>query len=275
MIAEVPQLPNDPAALREWIRRGEYAGPTSGLARGYVQANLVILPADWAEEFAEFCRANPKACPSLDQTQRGNPSPRRAARGADLRTDVPRYRVFLDGQPLPEEPTDVLDLWRDDLVGLLLGCSFTFEAALLHAGLRVRHIDQGRNVPMYRTNRPCRSAGRFAGPLVVSMRPFAPDEVERAARITSAYPRMHGGPVHAGDPAALGIDDLSRPDFGDPVTLHPGEVPVFWACGVTSQVALQAARPPLAITHSPGCMFIADWTDEEFFDPDARPAPAR
>ncbi len=177
---------------------------------------------------------------------------------------MPRYRVFRDGLPDTDEPTDVHPLWRDDLVGFLLGCSFTFEDALINAGLSVRHIDEGRNVPMYRTNQACQPAGRFAGNLVVSMRPFAREQVDRVVAITGQYPTMHGAPVHVGDASALGIGDLARPDFGDPVSINPGEVPVFWACGVTPQLALLHARCELAITHSPGCMFVTDWKDLEF-----------
>jgi uncharacterized protein YcsI (UPF0317 family) len=251
------------AALRLAIRAGRWTGPTAGLARGYVQANVVILPAADAGDFAEFCRLNAQPCPLLEQTAPGDPEPRGCAPGADLRSDVPRYRVFRQGVAEPDEPTDVRGLWRDDLVGFLLGCSFTFENALLAAGLPVRHVEQGRNVPMYRTSRHCRPAGRFAGNLVVSMRPFRPHQVEQAASITARFPTMHGAPVHVGDPAELGIADLGQPDFGDPVAIHPGEVPVFWACGVTPQLALAAARCDLAITHSPGCMFVTDWKDAD------------
>ncbi len=251
------------AALRGWIRSGRWTGTTAGAARGFVQANLVILPDVDAADFGEFCRLNAQACPLLEQTAAGDAEPRRMAPGADLRTDVPRYRVFRDGQPDPEEPTDIRGLWREDLVGFLLGCSFTFENALLAAGLDVRHISQGCNVPMYRTARRCQSAGRFVGDLVVSMRPFPPAAVERVIAITSRFPTMHGPPVHVGDPAALGIERLERPDFGDAVTIAPGEVPVFWACGVTPQLAIAEARPELAITHSPGCMFVSDWKDAD------------
>jgi uncharacterized protein YcsI (UPF0317 family) len=254
------------AELRLAIRSAQWTGPTAGLARGFVQANLVILPADEATEFAEFCRLNPRACPLLEQTNTGDPTPRAAAPSADLRTDVPRYRIFRDGRPAAGEPTDVRKLWRDDLVSFLLGCSFTFENALERAGLPVRHLEEGRNVPMYRTSRACQRAGRFAGNLVVSMRPFPPEQVEQVIAITSRYPTMHGAPLHVGDPAALGIADLDRPEFGESVTLRPGEVPLFWACGVTPQLAIRDAGCPLAITHSPGCMFVTDWKDGQFLE---------
>jgi uncharacterized protein YcsI (UPF0317 family) len=252
-----------PAELRAAFRAGRWTGPTAGLARGFVQANLVILPADDAADFAEFCRLNPRPCPLLVQTAPGDPEPRTAAPAADLCRDLPRYRVFRRGQPEALEPTDVGRWWRDDLVSFLLGCSFTFENALLREGLPVRHLSEGRNVPMYRTSRPCQRAGRFAGELVVSMRPYRPEALERVIAITSRYPTMHGAPVHVGDPAALGIRDLARPEFGDPVTVHPGEVPVFWACGVTPQLALCQARCEFAIAHSPGCMFVTDWRDSD------------
>ncbi len=252
------------ASLRAAARTGGFTGPTAGQAAGFVQANLVILPRADAGDFAEFCRLNSQACPLLEQTSPGDSEPRQSAPGADLRTDVPRYRVFRNGLADPVEPSDVKELWRDDLVGFLLGCSFTFETALQNAGLPVRHIELNRNVPMYRTNIPCESAGRFAGPLVVSMRPYRPDRVGAVRAVTAQFPRMHGAPIHVGDPSAIGIADLERVDFGDSVPVAPGEVPVFWACGVTPQLAIAAARPELAITHAPGHMFITDWLDEAF-----------
>ncbi len=254
-----------PQALRAAIRPGDWTGPTAGLAPGYAQANLVILPEAEAAEFREFCRRNPRPCPLLEVTAPGDPVPHHLAPGADLRTDVPRYRVYRDGA-LVAEPAEIADLWRDDLVAFLIGCSFTFEQALLDAGVPVRHIALGRNVPMYRTNRPCTPVGPFAGPLVVSMRPMPPDLVDRAIAVTARYPRMHGAPVHIGDPAALGIADLAHPDYGDAVPVGPDEVPVFWACGVTPQAVAVAARVPFMITHAPGHMFVTDRTDAEILD---------
>jgi len=263
-----------PIELRRLIAEGKFNRPTAGLAPGYVQCNVVILPREHAADFEEFCRLNSEPCPLIDKTAPGDPVPRCAAPSADLRIHVPRYRVFRRGVRDEQEPTDIRSLWRDDFVGFLLGCSFTFERALIAAGLPVRHIDEGRNVPMYRTNIPCRSAGKFSGPLVVSMRPFPPEQVEAAREITGCYPRMHGAPVHVGDPTAIGIGDLSRPDFGEAVTIRPGEVPVFWACGVTPQLALENARCELAITHSPGHMFVTDLRDGDFFEPPgASPQP--
>jgi uncharacterized protein YcsI (UPF0317 family) len=250
------------ADVRRRARSGDLTGPTPGLAPGYVQANLAVVPRDLAFDFLLFCQRNPKPCPLLDVTEPGSPEPRLAAPGADVRTDAPRYRVYRDGE-LVGEPTDLLGWWRDDLVAFLLGCSFTFEAALLEAGVPVRHLEQGCNVPMYRTNIPCRPAGAFRGPLVVSMRPMTPAHALTATRVCTRFPRAHGAPIHFGDPAAIGVRDLGRPDFGDPVAVRPGEVPVFWACGVTPQAAAMEARPPLLLTHSPGHMFVTDLRDAQ------------
>jgi uncharacterized protein YcsI (UPF0317 family) len=251
------------ADARARIRIGAHTGPTSGLATGFAQANLVVLPEEHALDFVRFCVRNPKPCPLLEVTDTGSPHPRALSRDADLRTDLPRYRVF-EGGSLIDEPTDVSGYWRDDLVCFLLGCSFTFEWALADAGLRLAHQDQGANVPMYLTDRRCVGAGPFEGPLVVSMRPFVADDIPRAITISSRFPAMHGGPVHTGDPAALGITDLSAPDFGDPVRVDDDEVPVFWACGVTPQAVALEAKPALAIFHAPGHMFVTDRPHAEF-----------
>jgi len=223
----------------------------------YAQANLVVLPRDLAGDFQAFCERNPKPCPLLDITAPGSPEPANIAPGADVRTDIPRYRVYRDGV-LIEERDDILDLWRDDLVAFLLGCSYTFEGALLAAGVPVRHIAHGRNVPMYQTSRPCEPAGSFAGPLVVTMRAMPVHLVETAIAVTERYPAVHGGPVHIGDPAALGITDLDHPEWGDPPVIEIGDVPVFWACGVTPQAVALAARPPFMLTHAPGHMLVTD-----------------
>jgi len=250
------------AEVRAACRRGELSSPTAGLAMGYVQANLVVLPQEFAYDFLLFCQRNPKPCPLLDVTDAGDPEPRAISPGADLRTDLPRYRVWRDGQ-LVEEPTDIVRYWRDDLVSFLIGCSFTFENALLAAGVPVRHIEQHCNVPMYRTNIAGRPAGRFHGPLVVSMRPMTAEQAIRATTICARFPRAHGTPIQIGDSNSLGITDLAKPDFGDPVESRTGEVPVFWACGVTPQAALMAAKLPFAITHAPGHMFVTDVRDAE------------
>jgi uncharacterized protein YcsI (UPF0317 family) len=244
-------------AVRLACRCSGFDGPTTGLAPGFVQGNLAILPRDWAEEFLRFCVANPKPCPLLGVSKPGDPQ--LAALGADLdiRTDLGRYRVWHDGE-LADEPTNVRTLWRHDLVSFVIGCSFSFEEPLIAAGITLRHIARGCNVAMYRTNIATQPAGRFRGPLVVSMRPLLPAAAIRAIEITSRMPAAHGAPVHLGDPAAIGIADIAKPDYGDAVPIEPGELPVFWACGVTPQAALAAARPPFAITHAPGRMLVTD-----------------
>lgn len=250
-------MASDAAAVRRAARSGALTRHTSGLAAEYVQGNVVILPAALAGDFQRFCELNPKPCPVLGISEPGNP--RLPALGADLdiRTDVPRYRVWRHGE-LVDEVTDLRALWREDLVSFVLGCSFSFEHALLAAGIRLRHVDEGRNVAMYRTSIPTRAAGPFCGPLVVSMRPLKAADAIRAIEITSHLPEVHGAPVHLGDPALIGIADLARPDYGDAVVVRPDELPVFWACGVTPQAAIAAARPPLCITHAPGCMLVTD-----------------
>jgi uncharacterized protein YcsI (UPF0317 family) len=253
---------SDPREVRRQIRDGKWRRPTAGLAPGFVQTNLVILPRDLAFDFLLFSQRNPKPCPVIEVTDVGSPEPTASAPGADLRTDVPRYCVYRDGR-LTQEVTDLRWVWRDDLVSFLLGCSFTFEAALLQAGVPVRHIEEKKNVPMFITSIACRPAGLFRGPLVVTLRPIPAALVARAVQITGRYPGVHGSPVHIGDPAAIGIRDLGRPDFGEAVTIRPGEVPVFWACGVTPQAVAMQARPPLMLTHAPGHMFVTDLRNEE------------
>ena len=248
--------------VRQQIRKGEWRRPTAGLAPGFVQTNLVILPRDLAFDFLLFAQRNPKPCPVLEVTDVGSPEPTRSAPGADLRTDVPKYCIYRDGA-LAGEVTDLRSVWRDDLVSFLLGCSFTFESALLQAGVPVRHIEEQRNVPMFITNISCAAAGVFRGPLVVTMRPIPAALVSRAVQISGRYPGVHGSPVHVGNPADIGIRELGRPDFGDAVTIRPGEVPVFWACGVTPQAVAMQAKPPLMLTHAPGHMFITDLRNEE------------
>jgi uncharacterized protein YcsI (UPF0317 family) len=248
-----------PRELRARIRRGEWTGPTAGCCDGYVQANLVVLPQRLAGDFLLFCERNPGPCPLLEATRPGDPEPRDCAPGADLRTDLPRYRIYRHGE-LEAEVSDLGRDWNDDLVSFLLGCSFTFDDLLVKAGIPVRHLEEGRNVSMYVTNRPCAPAGPFAGPLVVSMRPIPSGLVSRAKEITAKLPIAHGAPVHVGDPFAIGIRDLGRPDFGDAVSVGRDEVPVFWACGVTPQAVAMEAKPELMMTHAPGHMFITDLT---------------
>lgn len=236
--------------------------PTSGLALGHTQANLISLPRDYAYDMLLFAQRNPKPCPLLEVTEPGGWESALAP-GADLRTDLPAYRVWENGQVV-ESPRTVTHAWREDLVTFLIGCSFSFETLLLDAGVPLRHVEQGVNVPMYLTNRECTTAGRMRGPLVVSMRPVPAGAVARAAAITALMPAVHGAPVHVGAPEALGIADLDKPDFGDAVRIQEGDVPMFWACGVTSQAAVMQAAPPFAITHEPGHMFITDARDSDY-----------
>ena len=253
--------PSAPEEARRRYREG-LVSPTSGAAAGYTQANLVVLPREWAYDMLLFAQRNPAPVPLLDVTDAGDWHTVLAP-GADLRTDLPAYRVWRDGE-LVEERSEVTDLWGPDLVAFLIGCSFSFDTALSDAGIPVRNIDQGRNVSMYRTNVECRAAGRLSGPLVVSMRPIPGTHVAAAVQLTARMPQVHGAPVHVGSPAALGIADLARPDYGDPVDQEPDDVPVFWACGVTPQAALAASRPPFAITHAPGHMFVTDVPDATY-----------
>ncbi len=256
-------LPGSPSELRSLVRKGDWTAPTTaGLAPGYVQANLVILPQAQAFDFLLFCQRNPRPCPLVEVMEPGVTEPAITAPGADIRTDVPRYRIFRDGV-LTKEVDDLREEWRDDLVTFLLGCSFTFETALISAGIPLKHIKQGKNVAMYITNMATTPAGQFSGPTVVSMRPIPQEKVVKAVQVTSRFPSVHGAPVHIGDPEAIGIQDISRPDYGDPAPINKGEVPVFWACGVTPQAVAMHSKPPLMITHGPGNMFITDVRDED------------
>jgi uncharacterized protein YcsI (UPF0317 family) len=248
--------------IRARIRKGLITGQTSGMAPGFVQANIVILPSSWAEDFYAFCLANPKPCPLLAIAERGAPWLPQLGADLDVRSDLPAYRLYREGD-FSEETHDITRFWNEDFVTFAIGCSFSFETALQRAGLPVRHIEEGVNVPMFRTNVDCVPAGRFSGKLVVSMRPFLPSAALRAREITAKIPQVHGAPIHFGTPEEIGISDLEHPDFGDPVTIKLGELPMFWACGVTPHLALAEAKPPLAITHSPGCMLITDVTDDD------------
>ena len=250
-------IPTDATQARAAIRRGQWTGHTSGLADQHVQGNLVILPKALADDFLRYCQRNPKPCPVLAMSEPGDPRLPTLGADIDIRSDVPRYRVWRHGE-LVDEPTDVTALWRDDLVSFVIGCSFSFEQALLDAGLTLRHVSEGRNVAMYRTHIATEAAGPFFGPMVVSMRPMRAAAAIRAIQITSRFPDVHGAPVHIGDPALIGIKDLSKPDYGDPVAVLPDELPVFWACGVTPQAAITQARPEFCITHAPGAMLITD-----------------
>lgn len=252
-----------PGEARALFRAG-LRTPTAGWCRGWTQANLIAVPSDLAYDMLLFAQRNPKACPLLDVGDVGSVST--SLMPGDLRTDVPAYRVFEDGE-LVDEPDDVRAAWREDLVAFLIGCSFTFEAALLDAGVPVRHIEQDVNVPMYRTSVPTRPAGRLGGPLVVSMRPVRARDVAAAVTVSARYPAVHGAPVHVGDPEAIGISHLESPDYGDAVEIRGDEVPVFWACGVTPQAAVVASRPPFAIGHAPGHMVVTDARDSDYLVP--------
>ncbi|CCE04243.1 conserved hypothetical protein [Bradyrhizobium sp. STM 3843] len=252
-------MPSHQARLE--YRAGKF-GSTAGIANGFVQGNLAILPEQYAGAFHRFCQLNPKPCPIVGMSDVGNPFIPALGADLDIRTDVPRYRVWRDGEAV-EEPTDICAHWRDDLVAFVLGCSFSFEEALMADGLPIRHIEQGCRVPMYRTNIACSPSGPFAGPMVVSMRPFKPAQAIRAVQITTRFPAVHGAPVHLGHPHLIGIADLSKPDYGDPVPVADDEIPVFWACGVTPQAVIAAARLPFAITHAPGLMLITDLKNKD------------
>jgi uncharacterized protein YcsI (UPF0317 family) len=249
-------LDHDPAALRRACRSGDFDRPTAGLARGRVQANLVVVPGVDAADFLLFCQRNPTPCPLVEVLA---PGAREAAcaPGSDLATDLPRYRVYRGGELVEERP-DVAALWRPDFVAFLIGCSFSFESALEDAGIALRHLHQGRNVAMYRTSRACAPAGRFGGEMVVSMRPIKSRDVAKVVAICARFPQAHGAPVHVGDPHALGIADLAAPDYGDAVEMLDDEVPVFWGCGVTAQWVAQRSGVGLCITHAPGKMFVTD-----------------
>lgn len=251
-----------PAAdVRAAIRSGAYAGHTAGLAAGKLQCNLAILPEEFALDFLRFCQRNPKPCPIVGVGDSGDPALPTLGHKIDIRSDVSKYRVFRDGT-LSDEVTDISDVWRDDFVTVALGCSFTFENALLRNGIPVRHIEKGLNVPMFRTNIDLVPAGRFSGQMVVTMRPIPEAQVEQAREISRRYPQAHGAPIAFGDPAQIGIPDLAQPDWGDAVEINAGEVPVYWACGVTPQNVLLNAGLPICITHSPGHMLIADVAED-------------
>ena len=251
-----PYIHMEPKEIRALIRQEVITFPTAGMAAGYAQANLVILPGEWAADFKEFCRLNPFPCPVLEVIE-GTPETHAMGEGGNIVTDIPEYFIYRDGV-MTERVRNASAYWDSDMVGFLIGCSFSFEEALLREGIEVRHITQGRNVPMYKTNIMTKKAGPFYGPMVCSMRPMTPENAEKAREITAKMPNVHGAPVHIGDPAKVGVADIMKPDYGDAVDIYPGEVPVFWPCGVTPQAAVENAKPPIVITHSPGHMFITD-----------------
>lgn len=245
------------AHLRQSIRSGDFRGHTAGLAPGKLQCNLAILPEAYALDFLRFCQRNPKPCPVVAIGETGDPMLRTLGPNIDVRLDAPRYRLYRDGV-LAEETTDICALWRDDMVAVALGCSFTFERALMEASIKMRHIEENVTVPMYRTSIPLSPAGPFSGTMVVSMRPLPGHQIARAIELSARYPLAHGAPVHVGSPSAIGIADIKQPEWGDAVNIHADETTVFWACGVTPQNALLQASIPLVITHAPGHMLISD-----------------
>lgn len=255
-----------PAEVRKLIREGKITGQTSGMCDGYAQGNLLILPFEQAYDFLLFTQRNPKSCPILEVGDVGSRVVKAMASGkGDIATDLPKYRVWENGV-MTAEVTDISHLWRDDFVYFLIGCSFSFEGELLAADVPVRHIEEGRNVPMYLTNIECEPAGIFHGKTVVSMRPMPADQAIKAISITASMPRVHGAPIHIGDPEKIGIKDIHNPDFGESVTIHEGEIPVFWCCGVTPQSVVMSAKPPIAISHAPGHMFITDVKNSKLKD---------
>jgi uncharacterized protein YcsI (UPF0317 family) len=262
-ITDDPQIPQTGLAARHKIRQNRHSGPTSGLALGFVQANLAILPQSLAQDFLYFCQRNPKPCPLVGVSAAGDWRIPAIAEDLDIRTDLPRYRVWKEGE-LVDEPSDIVKHWRDDLVSFAIGCPFSFEQALLDDGIELRHMTCDCTVPMYRTSVETNAAGPFHGPLVVSMRPMKPADAIRAVQITTRFPTVHGAPVHLGKPDMIGIKDIGKPDWGDAVPVHDDEIPVFWACGVTPQSVIMAVKPEFCITHYPGAMLVTDRRNSEF-----------
>ena len=243
--------------VRRFIRSGQYTGQTAGLSPGYLQGNLAVLPSACALDFLRFCQRNPKPCPLVGVSDTGNPAIPALGHDLDIRTDLPGYNIYHDGK-LRDQRRDITELWNEDLVAFVLGCSFSFEEALMAEGIPVRHIDHGRTVSMYRTSVQTIPAGPFSGEMIVSMRPMLPADAIRACVITSRFPHAHGAPIHVGDPAAIGVKDINSPDWGDRTVFKDQEIPVFWACGVTTQIAIQSAKIPVCITHTPGHMLVTD-----------------
>lgn len=243
--------------LRNAIRSNQFTAPTSGLMPGLVQGNVAILPAKQAEEFIEFCRINSKPCPIIAYSKPGDPSLPNLGENLDIRIDVPEYHIFKNGE-FVEATHDIKDYWQEDSVAIVLGCSYSFEEALISSGYPIRNIDAGVNVSMYDTNIPTTPTENFSGNTVVSMRPFKRKDIDPVCEITARFSKTHGAPLYIGDPAVIGIKDINTPDYGEAVTINDDEIPVFWGCGVTSQRILREAKLPLLITHAPGKMLIAD-----------------
>lgn len=258
----INEMPSTPSECRKLFRSGDWTSITNGICVGYTNANLVIVPKSMAFDFLLFCQRNPKPCPLLEVLEPGDPIVRKLADQADIRTDIPRYRVFVKGECV-DEPHDVLEYWRDDLVTFLFGCSGTFEGALKQAGIRTRWLEPPNAPPIFVSNIPTNPAGMLSGPMVVSMRPMPPNEVPRAVQVSSRFPNHHGAPIHIGDPAAIGIQDVNKPDWVGPCVVQEDEIPVFWACGVTPQTVALESKPDLMITHYPAHMFLSDIPSEQ------------
>lgn len=250
-----------PAQVRDLITKGVITSSTSGMAAGYVQANLICLPKDYADEFYEFAKLNSQPCPVLEVFE-GEPVSKFLAPGAPVLSCIPWYNIYRNGK-LEKTIPDATEYWTKDMVGFLIGCSYSFEEALLKNGIEIRHMTLGTPVPMFRTTIHCKPYGRFHGDYVVSMRPMTPENAQKAKEITEQFPNVHGGPVEIGDPAAIGIKDVNKPDYGMPVPFYDKEIPVFWACGVTPQFVVENVKPPIAISHKPGFMFVSDILNTE------------
>ena len=261
-----PYIDMKPAEVRKLIREGVIDFPTAGMCRGYAQANLIILPPEYAADFEKFAELNPFPCPILEVVKGEQPLTYDMGEGGNICSDIPRYRIYRDGVWDGETLTDVTEYWKQGYVGFLIGCSFSFEEALMREGIEVRHIAQGRNVPMYKVGIQTVKAGPFEGPMVCSMRPMTPENAQKAYDITVKMPNVHGAPVHMGPAEEVGVKDVMKPDYGDAVDIYEGEIPVFWPCGVTPQAAVENAKPPIAITHAPGHMFITDIINSELND---------
>ena len=246
-----------PLEVRQLISEGKITGQTSGMCLGYAQANLVIVPKDIAYDFLLFTQRNPKSCPLLEVGDVGDKFLKYLGKDINIAKDIPKYRIYKKGE-LIGEYTDIEKFWREDFVSFLIGCSFSFESELLEVDIPVRHIEEGCNVPMFKTNINCNEAGIFKGKMVVSMRPIPKDKIVKSVLVSGSMPKVHGAPIHIGNPEDIGIKDINKPDFGDKVTIKEGEVPVFWPCGVTPQSVIMNVKPEIVITHSPGHMLITD-----------------
>ena len=253
-----------PKELRTLIARGEFSRPTAGECPGYIQTNMVALPRAYAKRFEAFAKANSKAIPVLEIIEDGHCS-KTLAPSANILNEIPKYNILKDGI-LVETLKDITHYASEDLVFFLIGCSFSFENALIENGMPLRHVDEQKNVAMYRTNIKLTPMEGFEGDMVVSMRPIKKEKVADACIVTSHFPKTHGAPIHVGYPDMIGIDDISKPDYGDAIEIKPDEIPLFWPCGVTPQNVITSMKLPFAITHAPGHMFVTDRKDSEYYE---------